>query len=50
MTEDAGAVVQADQPDRAQRDAGSAIAQFLLNIETPKGLRKAADLAAAHPR
>src|SRR6185437_5814146 len=48
MTEDADAVAQAiasiERSETAHR------AKFLLNIETPKALRKAADLAAAHPR
>jgi citrate lyase subunit beta/citryl-CoA lyase len=49
MTEDADAVVEAIA--RIERNAAVARpAKFLLNIETPKGLRKAADLAAAHPR
>ena len=49
MTEDADAVVEAIA--RIERNAAVAPpAKFLLNIETPKGLRKAADLAAAHPR
>jgi len=48
MTEDAGAVVQAI--DRIERNETAHRARFLLNIETPKALRKAADLATAHPR
>ena len=32
------------------RTAGAARARILVNIETPKALRKAAELAAAHPR
>jgi citrate lyase subunit beta / citryl-CoA lyase len=49
MTEDADAVVEAIA--RIERNAAVAPpVKFLLNIETPKGLRKAADLAAAHPR
>lgn len=48
MTENADAVVEAIariEPNETAHRAG-----FLLNIETPKALRKAADLAAAHPR
>ncbi|WP_245306081.1 CoA ester lyase [Bradyrhizobium sp. LTSP849] len=52
MAEDEDAVVQAiariehsETPDRPQRGV-----KVLLNIETPRGLRKAAELAAAHPR
>jgi citrate lyase subunit beta / citryl-CoA lyase len=49
MTEEADAVVEAIA--RIERKQSSAHrARFLLNIETPKALRKAADLAAAHPR
>ncbi|WP_158742964.1 CoA ester lyase [Acidisphaera sp. L21] len=48
MVEDAAAVTQAaallDRIDPAQR------IRLLVNIETPMGLRKAAELAAAHPR
>jgi citrate lyase subunit beta/citryl-CoA lyase len=35
---------------RVERAETTRRAQFLLNIETPKSLRKAAELAAAHPR
>ena len=48
MTEDADAVVEAIA--RVERNETAHHAGFLLNIETPKALRKAADLAAAHPR
>ena len=48
MTEDAGAVIAAIT--RIERNETAYRARFLLNVETPKGLRKAADLAAAHPR
>ncbi len=48
MTEDADAVVEAIA--RIERNEATHRAGFLLNIETPKALRKAADLAAAHPR
>ena len=48
MTEDPNAVVEAI--GRIERNEGAHRVKFLLNIETPKGLRKAADLAAAHPR
>jgi citrate lyase subunit beta/citryl-CoA lyase len=49
MTEDAGAVVEAiTRIERNGRPAAHRT-KFLLNIETPRGLRKAADLAAAHP-
>jgi citrate lyase subunit beta/citryl-CoA lyase len=48
MTEDAGAVIEAIT--RIERNETAHRARFLLNIETPKALRKAADLAAAHPR
>jgi citrate lyase subunit beta / citryl-CoA lyase len=48
MTEDPEAVAQAiariERYDTAHR------IKFLLNIETPRALRKAADLAVAHPR
>jgi citrate lyase subunit beta/citryl-CoA lyase len=48
MTEDAGAVIEAIT--RIERNETAYRARFLLNIETPKALRKAADLAVAHPR
>lgn len=48
MTEDPEAVVQAIAS--IERNEATDRAKFLLNIETPKALRKAADLAAAHPR
>jgi citrate lyase subunit beta/citryl-CoA lyase len=50
MAEDADAVVQAIT--RIERNAALTArgVKFLLNIETPKGLRKAADLATAHPK
>jgi citrate lyase subunit beta / citryl-CoA lyase len=48
MTEDPEAVVRAIA--RIERNETAHRAKFLLNIETPKALRKAADLAAAHPR
>jgi citrate lyase subunit beta/citryl-CoA lyase len=49
MTEDAGAVVEAIT--RIEQNGTPAHhAKFLLNIETSRGLRKAADLAAAHPK
>jgi len=48
MTEDPDAVIHAIA--RIQRNETTHRVKFLLNIETPKALRKAADLAAAHPR
>lgn len=49
MTEDAGAVVEAIT--RIEQNGTPAHqTKFLLNIETSRGLRKAADLAAAHPK
>src|SRR6185437_7882334 len=48
MTENPEAVVQAIA--RIERNETEHHAKFLLNIETPKALRKAADLAAAHTR
>jgi citrate lyase subunit beta/citryl-CoA lyase len=48
MAEDADAVVQAIT--RIGRNKAAPRTKFLLNIETPKGLRKAADLATAHPK
>jgi citrate lyase subunit beta/citryl-CoA lyase len=50
MAEDADAVVEAIT--RIERNAALTArgVKFLLNIETPKGLRKAADLATAHPK
>jgi citrate lyase subunit beta/citryl-CoA lyase len=50
MTEDAGAVVQAINEFERNETPPAHPAKFLLNIETPRGLRKAADLAAAHPK
>ena len=47
MVEDANAVVEAA---RALDRLGAPDLRFLVNIETPRGLRKAAELAAAHPR
>src|ERR1700761_4739384 len=47
MTEDPEAVVQAIA--RIERHDTAHRLKFLLNIETPKALRKAADLAMAHP-
>jgi citrate lyase subunit beta/citryl-CoA lyase len=47
MTQDAGAVIEAIT--RIERNETAYRARFLLNIETPKALRKAADLAVAHP-
>jgi len=52
MAEDPRAVVQAiarvERSEALHPQARSA--KVLLNIETPRGLRKAADLAATHPR
>jgi citrate lyase subunit beta/citryl-CoA lyase len=48
MTEDPEAVVQAIT--RIERSETAHRAKFLLNIETSRGLRKAADLATAHPK
>jgi citrate lyase subunit beta/citryl-CoA lyase len=50
MTEDPNAVVQAIDRIASNRTPTGHHAKFLLNVETPKGLRRAADLAAAHPR
>jgi citrate lyase subunit beta / citryl-CoA lyase len=51
MVEDASAVADAAAVlDRLETADGSGRIRILVNIETPKGLRKAADLAAAHPR
>lgn len=50
MTEDVNDVVEAiARIERAETPTGHR-ARFLLNIETPRSLRQAADLAAAHPR
>jgi citrate lyase subunit beta / citryl-CoA lyase len=48
MTEDPEAVAQAIA--RIERHDTAHRFKFLLNIETPKALRKAADLAMSHPR
>ncbi len=48
MTEDADVVIESIR--RIERNETAYRARFLLNIETPKALRKAADLAVAHPR
>jgi citrate lyase subunit beta / citryl-CoA lyase len=52
MAEDQNAVIQAiariERNEALHPPARSA--KLLLNIETPRGLRRAADLAAAHPR
>ena len=48
MAEDPDAVAEAI--GRIERNETAHHTRFLLNIETPKALRKAADLAAAHPR
>src|ERR1700761_9287484 len=48
MTEDPQAVAQAIA--RIERHDTAHRIKFLLNIETPKALRRAADLAVAHPR
>ena len=48
MVEDASAVAEAAAALNRRETAGAA--RILVNIETPKGLRKAAKLAAAHPR
>jgi citrate lyase subunit beta/citryl-CoA lyase len=50
MTEDASAVVEAITRIEQNDTAAAHRAKFLLNIETPSGLRKAADLAVAHPK
>jgi len=52
VVEDAAAVVEAAaQLDRLERQASrSQPVGILANIETPKGLRNAAAIAAAHPR
>ena len=47
MVEDPAAVVEAAERLAAH---GCASAGLLVNIETPRGLRRAAELAAAHPR
>jgi citrate lyase subunit beta/citryl-CoA lyase len=48
MTEDVNDVVEAIT--RIERAETTRRAKFLLNIETPKSLRKSAELAATHPR
>ncbi|HEY3796283.1 MAG TPA: CoA ester lyase [Bradyrhizobium sp.] len=50
MTEDAGAVVEAITQIEQNETPAVRRAKFLLNIETSRGLRKAADLATAHPK
>jgi citrate lyase subunit beta/citryl-CoA lyase len=51
MAEDQGAVNQAiARIERNEALHPVRSAKLLLNIETPRGLRRAADLAAAHPR
>ncbi len=52
MVEDPAAIIEtAALLDALERDASSpSRAGILVNIETAKGLRKAAELAAAHPR
>jgi citrate lyase subunit beta / citryl-CoA lyase len=53
MVEEASAVAEAAALlDRLEGRGGAAAGRIgiLVNIETPKGLRKAAELAAAHPR
>lgn len=49
MAEDASAVIQAIARIEALQTSSRQVG-VLLNIETPKGLRKAAELAKAHPR
>lgn len=52
MVEDTAAIVEAAAVlERLEAGRGGATAiGLLVNIETPKGLRRAADLAMAHPR
>jgi citrate lyase subunit beta/citryl-CoA lyase len=51
MVEEASAVAEAAAMlDRLEKGDGVGRTRILVNIETPKGLRKAAELAAAHPR
>jgi citrate lyase subunit beta/citryl-CoA lyase len=50
MVEDASAVADAAAALDRLETTGAARARILVNIETPKALRKAAELAAAHPR
>jgi len=51
MVDDPGQVVAtAELLDRLEKDAGAKGIGILVNIETPKSLRRAAELAAAHPR
>jgi citrate lyase subunit beta/citryl-CoA lyase len=51
MVEDPAAVVRAAELlERLEGTGGRCPIGLLVNIETPKGLRRAAELAAAHPR
>lgn len=51
MVEEAGAITEAAAfLDRLEGDRGAPYLRILVNIETPKGLRKAAELASAHRR
>jgi len=54
MVEDAAAIAEAaallGRLEKADGSGGAGRTRILVNIETPKGLRKAAELAAAHPR
>jgi citrate lyase subunit beta/citryl-CoA lyase len=50
MVEDASAVADAAATLDRLETTGAARACILVNVETPKALRKAAELAAAHPR
>ena len=51
MVEDAAALQEAARLiERFEAKAGRAPIRLLVNIETPKALRKAHELAAAHPR
>ena len=51
MVEDVAAVQQAaDLLDRLEPASANGRIRLLVNIETPKGLRRAHELAAAHPR
>ena len=49
MAEDPDAVIQAIARIETQQTSSQQVG-VLLNIETPKGLRKAAELATSHPR
>jgi len=51
MTEDPAQVIEAAEAlDRREKRTGAKKIGILVNIETPKALRRAAELAAAHPR